>query len=364
MQRARAFSFDRLPNIDGFFLQLTIALVVIGFIFISSTSWFESIRYYDNPWAFLFKHSITAVFGVSIMLVSSFVHFRWLKKFAWAAVIATIILLLITMLFGSVAGGSRRWIDIGFFHLQVSEFAKVFSALLISKALFEKKNRLLAFGAVLLMALMVLKQPDLGTSILIIGAAVAAIFASGFNLFVFFGGFFALVVAGYFQVVSTPYQMNRIRYWLDPYSDPMGHGYNLIQSIKAIANGGLWGVGFGASTQKLGPLPVAYADFIFAIICEEIGFLGATALLFLFAAWILRAMYICYETYDEFGRVFGIALITVFAAQVLINIGVAIGLFPITGMPLPFVSFGGSSFLSSSFIAGIIMNISRQPSRA
>lgn len=360
MRSIRVDKFANLPKVDDFFYHLTFALIVVGFVFVSSTSWYESLRYYGDPWSFVFKHFLTALIGIPIMMISSLIHFRWLKKFAWAAVLITIALLILTMFFGTVAGGSRRWLSLGMFNFQASEFAKVFSALIISKALFEKKNRLLAFAAVLVMAFLVLKQPDLGTSILIMGAAVAAIFASGFNLFLFILGFVILSAAGYYQVISTPYQMNRIRYWLNPHLDPMGHGYNLIQSLKAIANGGLWGVGFGGSIQKTGPLPVAYADFIFAIICEEIGFLGAVALLFLFVAWILRAMYICYHSQDEFGRVFGIALVTLFAAQVLINIGVVIGLFPITGMPLPFISFGGSSFLCCSFIAGIVLNISRQ----
>ncbi len=359
MQSSFAIKSNKIGSIDSFFLQLTIALIVIGFVFISSASWYESLRHYDNPWQFIFKHAVTAVLGIPLMLIASFVHFRWLKKFAWPAVIATIVLLLLTTKFGTVTGGSRRWLTLGMFNLQVSEFAKIFSSLIISKALFEKKNRIWAFLSVVVIALIVLKQPDLGTSILIMGASVAALFASGFNLFLFSAGFAGFIALGWWQIQNTSYQMDRIKYWLDPYLDPKGHGYNLIQSIKAIASGGIWGVGFGGSMQKLGPLPVAYADFIFAIICEEVGLLGAVALLCLFAAWIYRAMYICFNSTDEFGRVFGISLISVFAVQVLINIGVVLGLFPVTGMPLPFVSYGGSSFLSCSFIAGIIMNISR-----
>ena len=258
-----------------------------------------------------------------------------------------------------MTGGSRRWIDLGFTNLQVSEFAKIFSALIMAKTLIEKKNRILAFFAVGIMALLVLKQPDLGSSILIMGGAIAAIFASGFNFILFIAVLAGLCYLGWYQVINTKYQMDRIKYWLDPYSDPLGHGYNLIQSIKAIGAGGFFGVGLGGSLQKLGPLPISYADFIFSIICEEVGFLGAVVLLLILFAWVLKALEICFSSQDEFARVFGFGITMVFACQVLINIGVATGLFPITGMTLPLISFGGSSFLAASLIAGIIMNISR-----
>lgn len=349
----------RVKPVDSFFLQLTIALILLGVTFVISASWHESVRYYDTPWMFALKHLVSVIFGLSLMLVFSFLHFRWLKFFAWHFVILTIILLLLTAKFGVVTGGSRRWLALGFLNLQASEFAKIFSALIMTKAIVEQKNRIWALLMVMIMGVLVLKQPDLGTSILVMGAAVAAIFASGFNLFLFFGGMAGFLYLGAHEIMSTPYQMDRIKYWLDPYSDPLGHGYNLIQSIHAIGSGGLWGAGLGGSVQKMGPLPVAYADFIFSIVCEEVGFLGAIAILFLFLTWIFRALYISINSEDNFGKIFGFAITMVFACQILINIAVATGLFPITGMTLPFISFGGSSFLSASIIAGVLLNISR-----
>ncbi len=350
---------SKLKSVDLFFLQLTLALIVVGFTFVISASWHESVRYYGTPWNFIIKHTVAVILGSSLMFFFSFLHFRWLKRSAWLWVFAVIVLLLLTAKFGVVTGGSRRWLGLGPINLQASEFAKIISALIATKVIVEGKNRIWAVIAVAIMSVLVLKQPDLGTSILIMGAAVSALFASGFNLIALILGLAGVIYGGVKHVMSTPYQMDRIKYWLDPYCDPLGHGYNLIQSIRAIGAGGLWGAGIGASVQKLGPLPVAYADFIFSIICEEIGFLGALGLLALFFAWIYRAMYISINAEDEFGRILGFSLTMVFAFQIVINIAVATGLFPITGMTLPLISFGGSSFLSSSIIIGILLNISR-----
>ncbi|MDA0772376.1 MAG: putative peptidoglycan glycosyltransferase FtsW [Cyanobacteria bacterium] len=348
-----------LNRVDPFFLQVTIALIVVGITFVISASWHESVRYFGSPWVFIVKHIVSVFFGLSIMFVFSFLHFRWLKKLAWPLLIAALIALALTAKFGVVTGGSRRWLALGFLNLQVSEFAKIITALVVTKVLVEGRNYVWAFLGVLLMAGLVLKQPDLGGSILIMSAAFAAVYASGFNLFAFIAGLGTCAFLGVRQVLNTPYQMDRVKYWLDPYSDPLGHGYNLIQSIRAIGAGGLWGVGIGASVQKLGPLPIAYADFIFSIICEEIGFLGAAGLLFLFFSWLYRAFYISLNAEDKFGQIFGFSLTLIFGFQVLINIAVATGLFPITGMTLPLISFGGSSFLSASIIVGILLNISR-----
>lgn len=359
MQPVKTTEEKQLGKIDPFFLQLTVILVLLGLTFVISASWHESVRYFGNPWSFIIRHLVAISIGTAAMLLLSYTHIRWFQKFAWHFVILTLIGLLFTYKFGIVSGGARRWIDLGFINLQVSEFAKIFSTLIMAKTMIERKNRFLALLMVMIMAFFVLKQPDLGSSILIMGGAVAAVFASGFNFFVFVVLIAVLGFLGFYQISHTKYQMDRIKYWLEPYSDPLGHGYNLIQSIKAIGAGGLFGVGLGNSLQKLGPLPISYADFIFSIICEELGFFGAMVLLLLLFAWIFRALEICFKSQDEFAKIFGFGVTMVFAFQVLINIGVATGLFPITGMTLPLISFGGSSFLAASVIAGIIMNISR-----
>ena len=341
---------NKITKPDSFFVQLSLALVLIGAVFIISASWHESLRYFDNPWNFINKHIIFMILGLSCAYLFSVIHIHWLKKFAWIIGIVVVLGLILTAKFGIISGGSRRWLSLGPINLQISEFAKIAVALISAKVLTEKKNYWLAAILISAIVFLVLKQPDLGTTILI---------ASGFNLAVFFLGIASFAGAGVYLITHTPYQMNRVKYWLDPYLDPQGHGYNLIQSIKAIASGGLFGQGIGESVQKLGPLPISYADFIFSVICEEIGFLGALVILILFLAWIFRSLYICFCSRHAFVQIFGFSLTVVFAIQVVINIAVATGLFPITGMTLPFISFGGSSFIANCIIAGIILNISR-----
>ena len=357
MQEATANSNISKP--DSFFIQLSLAIVFIGVIFIISASWHESMHYFNNPWNFIIKHGVFVILGLSLAYLFSVIHIQWLRKYAWFLSILVLLGLILTAKFGIITGGSRRWLDLGPVNLQVSEFAKIVVALITAKIFSEKKNYLLGFLFIGAILFLVLKQPDLGTSILIAVSCASAIFAAGFNLFVFLLSTIVMAGGAFAHIINTPYQMARIKYWLQPELDPQGNGYNLIQSIKAIASGGIVGQGIGESVQKLGPLPISYADFIFSIICEEIGFLGAIVVLIIFVAWIYRALYICFCSHDKFTQVFGFSLTMVFAMQVIINIAVTTGLFPITGMTLPFISFGGSSFIANSILAGIILNISR-----
>lgn len=345
---------------DKFFEHLTYALMLFGLCFIVSASWNESYRYFGSPWILIIKHALSVIIGFAAMLFVSYIHVAWARKFAWPIMICVLVGLLLTAKFGIVSGGSRRWLDLGFMNLQISEFAKIACALVISKACVEKKHLWLSIFACLLCTFFVLKQPDLGTSVLVFASGFLAIFAAGLNLLIIFVLACLLLFGAWHHIQDTPYQMERIKYWLDPSLDPLGSGYNLLQSMKAIASGGLWGQGFGASLQKLGPLPIPYADFIFSVVSEELGFLGALVLLLLFFAWIVRALFISLSAQDTFTQIFSFALVIVFALQVIINISVATGLFPVTGITLPFISFGGSSFINSCLIAGIILNISRQ----
>jgi cell division protein FtsW len=344
---------------DSTFSQLTGLLIAIGTVFIISASWHDGIFFHHDPWHFIIRHLIFVCLSVAIVYVFSFLHFRWLKFFAWHSIVLIIIMLLLTMKFGIVRGGARRWLDIGFIDLQVSEFAKIVVVLILTKAFTEKSKIWLALLSVAVTTLLILKQPDLGTSIVIAGASMFVIYAANINL-ALLSGLVAVGGVGVWQVIQhTPYQLARIKAWLDPYSDPQGQGYNLIQSQYAIGAGQLWGQGLGASLQKLGSLPISYADFIFSVICEEIGFLGAVGILLILMLWILRALQICFNSNELFAQVFGVGLTGLVAIQILINIGVATGLFPVTGMTLPFISYGGSSLLSSCITAGIVLNISR-----
>ncbi len=351
-----------LHSSDRFFFQISLALLLLGLAFVASASAFESMRYTGSPWNMIVKHGFVVLMAVPTLMGIATLHYRWWRtKFAWYVMAAVIVLLILTAIpqIGIVTGGSRRWISCGFFQLQPSEFAKVASVVVLAKALYEHKNRILALALVAITSVLVLKQPDLGTTIIIASSLPVVVYAAGLNLFVFLIVIAGAVYVGVQHILSTPYQMQRIEFWLNPYSDPLGSGYNLIQSQHAIGAGGLWGQGYGASLQKLGTLPIPHADFIFSVICEEIGFLGAAVLIALLAAWIFRALDIAYSATDEFARLLGFGLVGTTSLQIIINICVATGLFPVTGMPLPFISSGGSSLISMCIATGILLNISR-----
>lgn len=344
---------------DKFLFFISLSLILVGALFVVSSSWHEAMKLGYWPWAFSFKHLIGIFIGIPLMHMLSFLHFRWYQKLAWPLTFISIILLLITAKWGLISGGSRRWLDLGFVQFQVSEFTKITTIILLAKVFFEKKNRLLALLAVSFSIFLVLKQPDLGTSILLCSGLIATLYASGLNFLVFLGGLGMIAYLLKIQILNTSYQLNRIKFWLEPYSDPLGQGYNLIQSEHAIGAGGLWGKGFGASVQKLGSLPISHADFIFSIIAEEIGFLGILALFLLFLGWIFFALKNSHNAKDRFGQILGFGLTSIISLQIIINICVATGLFPITGMTLPFISFGGSSLIATCIMTGIILNISR-----
>jgi cell division protein FtsW len=344
---------------DKFLFFVSLTLILIGLLAIASSSWHEALRLNYSPWFFILRHLIIMSMGIPILLLLSFVHYRWYQKLAWPLFFISLGLLLITAKWGLVSGGSRRWLDFGLIQFQPSEFAKVSSIILLTKVFYEKEKRLLGLIFVGLIVFLILRQPDLGTSILLVSGIIAVLFASGLNLMIFLTGLGSLGYLLKLQIQHTAYQLSRIKFWLDPYSDPLGHGYNLIQSQHAIGAGGLLGNGFGGSLQKLGSLPIAHADFIFSILAEELGFLGTLAVLLVFLAWIFLSLEISFRIEDKFAKILGFSLTTIFSFQVLINIGVASGLFPITGMTLPFISFGGTSFLTTCIITGIILNISR-----
>lgn len=351
-----------IPSSDRFFRDISLALIFIGFAFVASASAYESMRYSGSAWSMIIKQGVVVLLSVPVMLGVSSFHYRWYRtRFVWWIMAAVILLLILTAIpgIGVVTGGSRRWISLGFFQLQPSEFAKLASVLVMAKACYERKNRALAIVLIAICSALVLKQPDLGTTIIIASSVPVIAYAAGLNLFVFIAGIAGVLWVGVKHVMSTPYQMERIKYWLDPYLDPLGSGYNLIQSQHAIGAGGLWGQGYGASLQKLGTLPIPHADFIFSVIAEEIGFLGIAVIIALFIAWILRGLDICFAVPDELARYIGFGIIATTAIQTIINMCVATGLFPVTGMTLPYISSGGSSLITMCVATGIILNLSR-----
>ena len=377
------------------FLMLVLLLVGIGLIMMFSASFASA--YYDssqnvqnNPMFYIRKQAGFAAAGLAGMYIISRINyqrFRWMSVFLLALSIGLLGLVLTPI--GVEINQVKRWLYLFLVAgptFQPSEIAKVavvlFFAARLSKRDTERKKKftnrtltgrtlnrlerigfleLVPYGAVLsLVLVLVVMEPHMSGTILIMVGAAAVLFASGINLGWFVGlGSFA-VAALTFVVFATDYMTRKINLWLDPWSDPQGAGYQPIQSLYAIGSGGLLGLGLGKSRQKFLYIPEPENDFIFSIVVEELGFIGAAIVLILFALLIMRGYWLALHARDKFGTLTIVGIITLLAAQVFLNIGVVTNLIPNTGISLPFFSYGGTALMIQLAEMGIILSISRQ----
>jgi cell division protein FtsW len=279
---------------------------------------------------------------------------------------------LVVVLFGREVKGATRWLNVGGLGIQPSELAKLVLVIFIA-ALLERRmekidepsQALLPIGAVVGGFVgLILVQPDLGTSVSILAIAAVMVFAAGIDYRYVVGLFLAAVPAFYFLIVTSEYRWKRVTAYLDPWASPFGEGYQMIQSMIAVSVGGIFGRGLMEGQQKLLFLPEPHNDFIFSVIAEELGFIGATVILLCFCVIAWRGMRTALRAPDRFGAFLALGLTTMVAFQALFNISVVLGLLPTKGIPLPFVSYGGSSLLINLIGMGILLNVSQHASNA
>ncbi len=305
--------------------------------------------------------------GLVAMGIISVVSFQQLKHYAAPVYVIGIILLLVVMLTGHSAKGASRWIGIGFIKIQPSEFAKIVVIMALAAFLSERKGILrsndLALSALIVMvpALLVFRQPDLGTALVIMVIWLGAIIVSGVKplhiLAVFLIGIAIVFLALKFDILHQ-YQLNRLLVFINPNLDVKGDGWNLLQSKIAIGSGGVFGKGlFSGSQTNLSFVPESHTDFIFAVIGEKLGFLGAITLIFLYFVLLSRAVYIALTADNYYGSLIALSIGTMWLFQIFVNIGMTIGIMPIAGIPLPFISYGGSALLTNMAACGILLNI-------
>ncbi len=324
---------------------------------------------YGDKFYFFTSQLMWVGIGIVVMLLAMRVNYRVYRRLAIPIFVLSVVGLVAVLQIGVVRGGSRRWIELGSFgSVQPSEFAK-FGVIVFLAMVMEKKEKLLSdfwhFLVPVLVSLglvgaLMLKQPDLGTTLVIFGAAVVVLAVSAAPLRYVIATTVAGGTIGTLLALAEPYRRARVLSFVDPFNDKLGDGWQVVQSQLALGTGGIFGVGLGASRARWSFLPNAHTDFIFAIIGEETGFAGGLIVLVLFACMTVVGIAISYRAPDRFGRMLAAGLIAWLSLQALVNIGGVVGALPVTGMPLPFVSYGGSAILTVMGAAGILVNIARQ----
>ena len=356
------------PDYIIFFVIIT--LMAIGLIMILSASSIRALADYNDSFH-LFKHQLMwALIGLAAMILFMNIDYHIYQKNARLILILTILGLILVLIpgIGKVVGGSRRWIGVGLFRVQPSELAKLGMVIYLSHYFSKKGEKIKSFVDGLLppliilavIFLLILMEPDLGTAVTIAGTFFLIIFAAGAR----FKHLGVLVATGIpmiiFFIFSEEYRKERLLSFLDPWSDPLDTGYHIIQSLLALGSGGIFGVGLGQSKQKFFYLPEPGTDFIFAVLGEELGLIGTFLVLVLFFLFAWRGLKIATNVPDMFGSMLAVGISSMVIIQAMINIGVVTSSMPITGITLPFISYGGTSLVIMLSAVGILLNISRQ----
>ena len=314
----------------------------------------------------IIKQSFFVVLGLILMFILSQVDPDFYKNNALFFLIISIILILLTMIFGKEVNGAKRWLDFGFFTLQSSEIVKIALPVFLAAYLYNKalpisiSNTLISMTVIIIIVNLVRIQPDLGTALVIFIAGLYILFLAGLS-WRFIGASFSILILSIPFIWNNflePFQRQRILTLMDPTADPYGSGWNITQSKIAIGSGGIQGKGYGSGSQAhLDFLPETETDFIFAVIAEEFGFIGACVLMSIFLFIILRCFYLAVNARDRFCRLTIGGLSLLFISTIFINLAMVVGIIPVVGMPLPFISKGGSSLLSFYIAFGIIISM-------
>ena len=341
-----------------------IFLVVIGLMAIFSASAPKCIDMGLNPARFLIQQIFGVIIGILGLRFLSNFHYKKLINYTMPFVGIVIMMLLLVKFAGVTVNGAQRWINIGPLSLQPSEFAKPAVVLLLAGAFYKDANIMdnetivWAFAPILFMVGLIFIQPNLSMVLLLLATSVAIYICAGGSLKLILCGMSTMIPLLLLKGLKG-YQSSRIETWLHPEADPLGAGYNIIQSLVAFASGGLYGVGYGSSKQKLAWLPEAHTDFIYAVIGEEHGFIGCLLIICLFWTILQRGFLIAVKCQDMYGKLLALGLTFSICFQGFLNMWVASSFVPATGVPMPFISYGGSSIMVSLWMIGILLNISK-----
>lgn len=353
---------------DKVLFLTTILLVGLSIVMVYSASAAVALEKYGSGSAFLVKQSLWAVLGIAVLAVVMQIDYRAYREpaFIWTC-LGVVGVALVLVLFSPPVNNARRWFGLGSIGIQPSELAKLAAIFFIAAILERRINRigdaayaLLPIGLVVMCLVgLILLEPDFGTSMSLVLIASVMVFAAGVNYRHVAGAALCALPGIYLLVMGTAYRRRRMLAFLHPWDDPLGDGFQVIQSLIAVGTGGVWGKGLMNGVQKLFYLPEPHTDFIYSVISEELGLIGATAVLLCFAVLTWRGMRVALRAPDTFGAFLALGLTTMVAVQAFINISVVLGLMPTKGLPLPFVSSGGSSLLVNLIGMGILLNVSQ-----
>jgi len=377
MEKIRELRPRKLNKSDFILMFAIVVLVFFGIIMVFSSSYFYALTNFNDIYMFAKKQFMWAILGFIGMITAMNIDYRIYKKQSFKIYLLSIILLIVVLFIGKTVNGATRWISLGAIRFQPSEIAKI-AIILFTPALVIKFKKHINDMGIFLFVLMVGMLPvllifkeNVSTSVVVLSVFLILLFAAGVKIKNFVVVFLPVMlvvsmVVGLMYGVNPTFRsklnvrLQRIMAWSNTDDQPGGSVYQTRQSVYAIGSGGIFGAGLGESKQKLGFVPESHTDIIFSIVCEELGLVGGILLILLFMIVIFRGMRIAMYTRNLYGSLVAIGITVLIAIQVIINIAVVTGSIPVTGMPLPFISYGGSSLLIIMYAVGILLNISRQ----
>lgn len=352
-------------------IGIMLVLIILGTINVFSSSFILAEAEFDSPYFFLKRHVINVFIGLVVFVVCFRYDYHKWRKFIPAVVLLTILALVLVLLIGPMVNGAQRWLPLGITQFQPAEMAKLSSIMMAASYLsFQvRKNReikLLVPPMFVIFVMFVLteREPDMGTASIILGIPLIMFVVAGLDkkkILKLLG----IVMAGVvFMIWRQPYRLERLKVTYDPWSDAQNYGYQTVQSLSAIGSGELTGMGLGVGVSKYDYLPEAHTDFAFAIFCQENGFLGAIFVFMLFAAFAIYSLRIAAKARDEYGQMLSMGIMLLVVGQAIANLLMVGGMFPVVGVPLPFISYGGTSLIVTMAAIGILVNVGKLGTRS
>ncbi len=365
---------DSIRRMDPLLLLSTLALVGFGIVMVYSASFPVGTERMGDPYHFLKKQAVAAALGIGLLVFGARMNYRYWQPLALPLLLGSIVLLFLVFIPGlrQQIGGAHRWLKIYGFSFQPSELAKLALVIYLARSMTKKEGRMDRFTVgflpfVLVLAILfplVLKQPDFGTGVLFVALVFLMLFVAGTPLRFLGGALLATVPILVYVAMKAEYRWERIVVFLDPWKDSGKAGFQIIQSFLAFGAGKVFGVGLGEGKQKLFYLPEIHTDFIFSVIGEELGLIGVTIIISLFLLLVIRGFQSCFRAPDRFGTYLSLGITVLIAFQALLNMGVVMGLLPTKGSTLPFISYGGTSFMMNLMAVGILINVHSQGVRS